>query len=58
MGGYSNRGILCSVDARVQSLVLVSESGMYDLVMRCAQRHSEPVTAHGSLRNRSKTGLK
>ena len=22
MGGYSNRGIICSVDARVQSLVL------------------------------------
>ena len=33
MGRDSNRGIICSVDARVQSLVFVSESGMYDLVM-------------------------
>ena len=33
MGSVSNRGIICSVDARVQSLVFVSESGMYDLVM-------------------------
>lgn len=33
MGGVPNRGIICSVDARVQSLVFVSESGMYDLVM-------------------------
>lgn len=33
MGGVSNRGIICSVDSRVQSLVFVSESGMYDLVM-------------------------
>ena len=33
MGGDSNRGIICSVDARVQSLVFVSESGLYDLVM-------------------------
>ena len=32
-GSVSNRGIICSVDARVQSLVFVSESGMYDLVM-------------------------
>lgn len=32
-GGVSNRGIICSVDARVQSLVFVSESGMYDLVI-------------------------
>lgn len=32
-GGISNRGIICSVDARVQSLVFVSESGMYDLVI-------------------------
>ena len=33
MGGVSNRGIICSVDSRVQSLVFVSESGLYDLVM-------------------------
>ena len=33
MGRDSNRGIICSVDARVQSLVFISESGMYDLVM-------------------------
>lgn len=32
-GGVSNRGIICSVDARVQSLVFVSESGMYDIVI-------------------------
>ena len=30
MGSVSNRGIICSVDTRVQSLVFVSESGMYD----------------------------
>ena len=33
IGGVSNRGIICSVDSRVQSLVFVSESGLYDLVM-------------------------
>ena len=33
MGRDSNRCIICSVDAIVQSLVFVSESGMYDLVM-------------------------
>lgn len=27
-------GIKCSVDARVQSLNLVSESGLYDLIMQ------------------------
>ena len=30
----SNEGIKCSVDARVQSLNLVSESGLYELTMR------------------------
>ena len=34
MGGVSNRGIICSVDSRVQSLVFVSESGLYDLIMQ------------------------
>ena len=34
MGGVSNRGIKCSVDSRVQSLVFVSESGLYDLIMQ------------------------
>ena len=33
-GSVSNRGIICSVDARVQSLVFVSESGLYDLIMQ------------------------
>ena len=33
-GGVSNRGIICSVDSRVQSLVFVSESGLYDLIMQ------------------------
>ena len=32
-GDVLNRGIIYSVDARVQSLVFVSESGMYDLVI-------------------------
>ena len=30
----SNEGIKCSVDSRVQSLNLVSESGLYDLIMQ------------------------
>ena len=30
----SNEGIKCSVDPRVQSLSLVSESGLYDLIMQ------------------------
>ena len=30
----SNEGIQCSVDSRVQSLNLVSESGLYDLIMQ------------------------
>ena len=30
----SNDGIKCSVDSRVQSLNLVSESGLYDLIMQ------------------------
>ena len=34
MGGDSNRGIKCSVDSRVQSLIFVSESGLYDLIMQ------------------------
>ena len=34
MGGVSNRGIICSVDSRVRSLVFVSESGLYDLIMQ------------------------
>ena len=34
MGGVSNRGIVCSVDSRVQSLVFVSEAGLYDLIMQ------------------------
>ena len=34
MGGVLNRGIICSVDSRVQSLVFVSESGLYGLIMQ------------------------
>ena len=30
----SSKGIICSVDSRVQSLNLVSESGLYDLIMQ------------------------
>ena len=30
----SSEGIICSVDSRVQSLNLVSESGLYDLIMQ------------------------
>ena len=30
----SSEGIKCSVDSRVQSLNLVSESGLYDLIMQ------------------------
>ena len=30
----SSNGIKCSVDSRVQSLNLVSESGLYDLIMQ------------------------
>ena len=37
MGRDSNRGIICSVDSRVQSLVFVSESGLYDLIREILQ---------------------
>ena len=37
MGGVSNRGIICSVDSRVQLLVFVSESGLYDLIREILQ---------------------
>ena len=37
MGGVSNRGIICSVDSRVQSLGFVSESGLYDLIREILQ---------------------
>ena len=40
-GSVSNRGIICSVDARVQSLVFVSESGMYDLVMMSRKQEAK-----------------
>ena len=36
-GGVSNRGIICSVDSRVQSLNLVSEAGLYYLIREILQ---------------------
>ena len=61
MGGVSNRGIICSVDSRVQSLVFVSEAGLYYLIMQSRKPEAKAfkrLVNHEVLPSICKTGRK
>ena len=57
----SSEGIKCSVDSRVQSLNLVSESGLYDLIMQSRKPEAKAFkrwVTHEVLPSICKTGRK
>ena len=57
----SNEGIKCSVNSRVQSLNLVSESGLYDLIMQSRKPEAKAFkrwVTHEVLPSICKTGRK